>query len=67
MLIKFEELIKAKIEGLYLLEENNKCKDVEDLIKEQEKDNGKEYIEEIKRLFLGYKKWLNDKNKRKSN
>ena len=63
---KLEE-IKAKIEGLDLLEENNKCKDVEDLIKEQEKDNGKEYIEEIKRLCLGYIKWFNDKNKRKSN
>ena len=63
---KLEE-IKAKIEGLDLLEENNKYKDVEDLIKEQEKDNGKEYIEEIKRLCLGYIKWFNDKNNRKTN
>ena len=29
--------------------------------------NGEEYIEKIKNLCLGFKKWFNDKNKRKSN
>ena len=61
------EKIKHKIESLDLLEENNKYKGIENLIKEQKKMNGEEYIEKIKNLCLGFKKWFNDKNKRKSN
>ena len=66
-IIKLEE-IKAKIEGLDLLEENNKYKDIEYLIKNTKKryivtDN---YIKEVKRLCLGYVDWFGEKIGRKN-
>ena len=66
-IIKLEE-IKAKIEGLDLLEENNKYKDIEYLIKNAKKryivtDN---YIKEVKKLGLGYVDWFGEKIGRKN-
>ena len=66
-IIKLEE-IKAKIEGLDLLEENNKYKDIEYLIKNIKKryivtDN---YIKEVKKLCLGYVDWFGEKIGRKN-
>ena len=66
-IIKLEE-IKAKIEGLDLLEENNKYKDMEYLIKNTKKryivtDN---YIKEVKKLCLGYVDWFGEKIGRKN-
>ena len=66
-IIKLEE-IKAKIEGLDLLEENNKYKDIEYLIKNTKKryivtDN---YIKEVKKLCLGYVDWFGEKIGRKN-
>ena len=64
--VKLEE-IKAKIEGLDLLEENeNKYKDIGYLIKKLEKDHEKEYIEEVKTSCLGYINWFSKKFERKS-
>ena len=61
------EKIKAKIEGLDLLEENeNKYKDIGYLIKKLEKDHEKEYIEEVKTSCLGYINWFSKKFERKS-
>ena len=66
-IIKLEE-IKDKIEGLDLLEENNKYKDIEYLIKNTNKryivtDN---YIKEVKKLCLGYVDWFGEKIGRKN-
>ena len=66
-IIKLEE-IKAKIEGLDLLEENNKYKDIEYLIKNIKKryivtDN---YIKEVKKFCLGYVDWFGEKIGRKN-
>ena len=62
---KLEE-IKAKIEGLELLEENNKCKDIGYLIEKLKKNHEEEYIEEVKTSCLGYINWFNKKFERKS-
>ena len=62
---KLEE-IKAKIEGLDLLEENNKYKDIGYLIEKLKKNHEEEYIEEVKTSCLGYINWFNKKFERKS-
>ena len=62
---KLEE-IKAKIEGLDLLEENNKYKNIGYLIKKLKKNHEEEYIEEVKTSCLGYINWFNKKFERKS-
>ena len=54
---KFEE-IKAKIEGLDLLEENNKYKDLGYLIEKLKNNYDKEYIEKAKRACIGYENWF---------
>ena len=62
---KLEE-IKAKIEGLDLLEENNWCGDIGYLIEKLKKNHEEEYIEEVKTSCLGYINWFNKKFERKS-
>ena len=66
-IIKLEE-IKAKIEGLDLLEENNKYQDIEYLIKEKKKRyiDSNNYIKEVKKLCLGYVDWFGEKIGRKN-
>ena len=66
-IIKLEE-IKAKIEGLDLLKENNKYQDIEYLIKDIKKRyiDTYNYIKEIKKLCLGYVNWLREKIGRKT-
>lgn len=58
--------IKQKIEGLDLLDENNKYKDINYLIEKLEQKNEnktehQEYIEEIIRLCRNYERWFNNK------
>ena len=62
---KLEE-IKAKIEGLDLLEENNWCGDIGYLIEKLKKNHEEEYIEEVKSSCLGYINWFNKKFEIKS-
>ena len=67
-IIKLEE-IKDKIEGLDLLEENNKYKDIEYLIKKFYKKNYEDiddYIKNVKEQCLNYKKWFCEKRGRAS-
>ena len=53
------EGIKAKIEGLDLLEENeNKYKDFGYLIEKLKNNYDKEYIEKVKRACIGYENWF---------
>ena len=63
------EKIKDKIEGLDLLEANNKYKDIEYLIKKFYKKNYEDiddYIKNVKEQCLNYKKWFCDKRGRAS-
>ena len=62
---KLEE-IKAKIEGLDLLSNENKYNDFGYLIKKLEKNHEEEYIEKIKILCLGYENWFNERIGRKN-
>ena len=64
---KLEE-IKDKIKGLDLLKENNKYKDIEYLLKDIKKRyiETNNYIEEVKKLCLGYVNWFGDKIGRKT-
>ena len=67
-IIKLEE-IKDKIEGLDLLEENNKYQDIEYFIKKLYKKNYEDiddYIKNVKEQCLNYKKWFCDKKGRAS-
>ena len=67
-IIKLEE-IKDKIEGLDLLEENNKYQDIEYFIKKLYKKNYKDiddYIKNVKEQCLNYKKWFCEKRGRAS-
>ena len=67
-IIKLEE-IKDKIEGLDLLEENNKYQDIEYFIKKLYKKNYEDiddYIKNVKEQCLNYKKWFCDKRGRDS-
>ena len=61
------EKIKAKIDDLGLFGDNYNLKDVEDLIKKQEKNNDEEYIEKIKKACIEYKSWFINKKTRNSN
>ena len=61
------EKIKAKIDELGLFGDNYNLKDVEDLIKKQEKNNDEEYIEKIKKACIEYKSWFINKKTRNSN
>ena len=62
------EKIKTKIEGLDLLEKNNKSKGFQNLIEDlRNKYHDEEYIEKVKNICLGYKNWFNDKKERKLN
>ena len=61
------EKIKVKIEGLDLLEENNKCKDVDNLIEKLKKDDyDEDYIKQIKKTCLEYKDCFINKKEPKS-
>ena len=64
---KLEE-IKDKIKGLDLLKENNKYQDIEYLLKDIKKRyiETNNYIEEVKKLCLGYVNWFGDKIGRKT-
>ena len=64
--IKKIEEIKDKIIGLDLLEENNKYKDIEYLIKEVEKKHEEEYIKEVIKACLEYENLLIKKKKNKN-
>ena len=67
-IIKLEE-IKDKIEGLDLLEENNKYKDIEYLIKKFYKKNYEDiddYIKNVKEQCLNYENWFGKKRGRAS-
>ena len=67
-IIKLEE-IKDKIEGLDLLEENNKYQDIEYFIKKLYKKNYEDiddYIKNVKEQCLNYKKWFCEKRGRAS-
>ena len=64
--IKKIEEIKDKIIGLDLLEENNKYKDIEYLIKELEKKHEEEYIKEVIKACLEYENLLIKKKKNKN-
>ena len=59
------EKIKAKIEGLDLLEGNNKCKGIESLIEKLKKNYDEDYIKKIKASCLEYINWFKNKNERK--
>ena len=61
------EKIKAKIDDLGLFGDNYNLKDVEDLIKKQEKNNDEEYIKKIKKACIEYKSWFINKKTRNSN
>jgi len=61
------EKIKDKIDDLGLFGDNYNLKDVEDLIKKQEKNNDEEYIEKIKKACIEYKSWFINKKTRNSN
>ena len=61
------EKIKAKIDELGLFGDNYNLKDVEDLIKKQEKNNDEEYIGKIKKACIEYKSWFINKKTRNSN
>ena len=61
------EKIKAKIDDLGLFGDNYSLKDVEDLIKKQEKNNDEEYIKKIKKACIEYKSWFINKKTRNSN
>ena len=61
------EKIKAKIDVLGLFGDNYNLKDVEDLIKKQEKNNDEEYIKKIKKACIEYKSWFINKKTRNSN
>ena len=63
---KLEE-IKYKIEGLDLLDNNNKYQDIEQFIVEDIKKRyiePDEYIKQVKSLCLGYQDWFNKKKGR---
>ncbi len=67
-IIKLEE-IKDKIEGLDLLEENNKYQDIEYLIKKFYKKNYEDiddYIKKVKEQCLNYENWFGKKRGRAS-
>ena len=67
-IIKLEE-IKDKIEGLDLLEENNKYKDIEYFIQKLYKKNYEDiddYIKNVKEQCLNYKNWFCEKKGRAS-
>ena len=67
-IIKLEE-IKDKIEGLDLLEENNKYQDIEYFIKKLYKKNYEDiddYIKNVKKQCLNYKNWFCKKRGRAS-
>ena len=57
--------IKAKIEGLDLLEGNNKCKGIESLIEKLKKNYDEDYINKIKASCLEYINWFKNKIERK--
>ena len=61
-----QEKIKAKIEDLGLLGENNKCKGIESFIEKLKIYNDEVYIKTIKTSCLEYFHWFDYKNKRKS-
>ena len=61
------EKIKAKIDDLGLFGDNYSLKDVEDLIKKQEKNNDEEYVKKIKKACIEYKSWFINKKTRNSN
>ena len=58
---KLEKEIKDKIEGLDLLEENNKYKDIEYFIQKLYKKNYEDiddYVKKFKEQCLNYEKWF---------
>ena len=61
---KLEEM-KDKIEGLNLLEKNDNYRDIEYFINDLEKNRnmGKEYIDEFKKVSLNYEKYFTYKRK----